>query len=96
VTLIHQHPDWRHLRIEGHADEQGEEAWNVTLSQRRAAQVRHVLIELGLSADILVSEGYGSSRPRMEGESEEAYRANRRVEIIVQPTVTVPAPGGSP
>ena len=85
VTLIHQHPEWQHLRIEGHADEQGEEAWNVELSQRRAAQVRHVLIELGVAPDMLVSEGYGSSRPRAEGESEEAYRANRRVEIIVEP-----------
>jgi outer membrane protein OmpA-like peptidoglycan-associated protein len=85
VTLIHQHPEWRHLRIEGHADEQGEEEWNVELSQRRAAQVMRVLVELGARADMLESEGYGSSRPRMGGDSEEAYRANRRVEIIVEP-----------
>lgn len=83
ATLIHQHPEWAQLRIEGHADEQGEEAWNVELSQRRAAQVRAYLVTLGVPASLLVSEGYGSSRPRMAGESAEAYQANRRVEVIV-------------
>jgi outer membrane protein OmpA-like peptidoglycan-associated protein len=88
VALIRQHPEWVHLRVEGHADEQGEEEWNVELSRRRAHQVRRVLIELGAPETLLDAEGYGSSRPRVEGDSEEAYRANRRVEIVVTERAT--------
>lgn len=83
VTLIQQHPEWALLRVEGHADQQGEEEWNVELSQERARRVREALVELGVPDAELTSEGYGSSRPRVEGTTDEAYEANRRVEIVV-------------
>lgn len=83
ANLLQQHPEWVQLRVEGHADQQGEEDWNVELSRRRAARVREALEALGVAGSRLVSEGYGSSRPRVEGSSEEAFQANRRVEIVV-------------
>jgi outer membrane protein OmpA-like peptidoglycan-associated protein len=83
VTLIQQHPEWALLRVEGHADAQGEEEWNLELSRERARRVREALIELGVPEAELTSEGYGSSHPRVEGTTEEAYQANRRVEIVV-------------
>lgn len=83
VTLWRQHPDWVLVRIEGHADAQGEEPWNLQLSQRRAERVVAALIALGMPAEMFTAEGFGSSHPRVEGATEEAYEANRRVEFVV-------------
>jgi outer membrane protein OmpA-like peptidoglycan-associated protein len=83
VTLWRQHPDWVLVRIEGHADAQGEEQWNLELSQRRAERVVAALVELGMPAAMFTAEGFGSSHPRVEGTTEAAYQANRRVEFVV-------------
>ncbi len=69
------------LRIEGHASATGGEAINLPLSQKRAAAVREALVEAGVDAEQLVSEGYGSSQP-IEG-TKATDRVNQRVEAVV-------------
>ncbi|MEV7006395.1 OmpA family protein [Streptosporangium sp. NPDC051022] len=76
------------VRIEGHTDDQGDDAYNDALSLRRAQAVRQAL--RGTLADTdtsLRATGFGESRPRLpnvvDGRPVEANRAkNRRVEII--------------
>ncbi len=83
VALWQQHPEWSKVRIEGHADVRGDAAFNLELSERRAANVRAALIHLGFPADMMVSEGFGASRLLTTGTSEDDHRTNRRVEFVV-------------
>ncbi|MDP3516324.1 MAG: OmpA family protein [Pseudohongiella sp.] len=66
--------------VEGHTDSAGTDAYNQSLSERRAAAVRQVLIErFGVSAARVSSVGYGESRPVTSNESAEGRAQNRRV-----------------
>ncbi|MEM1417948.1 MAG: OmpA family protein, partial [Myxococcota bacterium] len=83
VALVRQHPDWMKMRIEGHADVRGDQAYNQELSERRARNVERALVAAGLPEDLLESVGFGSSRPRDLRRSEEAHARNRRVEFVL-------------
>lgn len=83
VELWRQHPEWARVRVEGHADARGDVGFNQELSERRARRVRDVLVELGMPIDLIEVVGYGASRPRDPGTTEEAYQRNRRVEFVV-------------
>lgn len=83
VTLHEQHPEWVSVRVEGHADARGDAAFNQDLSERRAQNVREALVELGISASLIDSVGYGATRLRDLRENEEAHQRNRRVEFVV-------------
>jgi outer membrane protein OmpA-like peptidoglycan-associated protein len=83
VKLIRQHPEWALLRVEGHADKRGVERFNQELSERRARNVRKVMIELGVPAEQIESAGFGSTRLRDRRGGEEADQRNRRVEFVV-------------
>jgi peptidoglycan-associated lipoprotein len=69
------------VRLEGHADERGTEEYNLQLSQRRAASAKKYLVDLGCSTKKLDTIGYGKNRPAVEGHTEAAWAANRRVEL---------------
>jgi outer membrane protein OmpA-like peptidoglycan-associated protein len=83
VKLYKQHPEWMKIRIEGHADQRGNEAFNQELSERRANNVMRQLVERGIPQTMIESAGYGSKQPRDKREQEDAYHRNRRVEFVV-------------
>ena len=67
--------------IEGHTDNVGEDAYNLSLSKARAKTVMNYFVSKGIVASRITSEGYGESKP-IAGNDTEAGRANnRRVEI---------------
>ncbi len=70
------------IRIEGHTDASGDPAINYQLSQLRAQTVRDFLVNGGLDADRFDIQGFGATRPLVDGDSVEAKRANRRVEFV--------------
>ncbi|MER6576135.1 OmpA family protein [Nonomuraea sp. NPDC001023] len=76
------------VRIEGHTDDQGSDAYNLALSRRRAQAVRAALGPLLGGGNVtLRAAGYGERRPKLpnlvEGKPVERNRAkNRRVEIV--------------
>jgi len=70
------------LRLEGHADETGSREYNIGLGERRAQAVRQILLLQGASTTQLETVSYGEERPAVIGSDEEAYRLNRRVELI--------------
>lgn len=75
------------LTIVGHTDDVADDAYNQSLSERRAEAVRARLESLtDLSRFTVSSLGRGESEPRAEGTSPEARQANRRVELLVEPT----------
>ena len=75
------------IYIYGHTDDQGDAAYNQTLSERRADSVRAYLEEAGVPEEILEAKGFGKASPRVRGTSKEARRKNRRVEIGIVDTV---------
>jgi len=83
VNLQRQHPEWISVRVEGHADARGNAEFNQDLSERRAANVREALVELGIGADLITSVGHGATRLRDMRETEDAHQRNRRVEFVV-------------
>jgi outer membrane protein OmpA-like peptidoglycan-associated protein len=83
VRLQQQHPEWKKVRIEGHADVRGDESFNIALSQRRAANVRDALIKRGMNPELVIAEGYGSSQPLSQGTEDKDHQMNRRVEFVV-------------
>ena len=71
------------LFLAGHADKRGTPEYNRALGERRALAVREYLVGLGLPAQALFTNSYGSDRPAVDGDTEEAFAKNRRVEIGV-------------
>ncbi len=71
------------LRIEGHTDNEGDAAFNMLLSRRRAEAVRDALVVRGFPADRLTVEGVGDRRPAADNSSETGRAQNRRIEIRV-------------
>jgi outer membrane protein OmpA-like peptidoglycan-associated protein len=77
-------PGVKRIRVEGHTDDTGPEDINQRLSQQRAEAVRNYIIRKGVNADRLTAKGYGESRPRASGTSEEARARNRRVQFVIE------------
>jgi outer membrane protein OmpA-like peptidoglycan-associated protein len=69
------------ISVNGHTDDVGSDAYNLKLSERRAAAVRDYLIKAGLPADIVSVEAHGKSVPLVPGTSDAARAKNRRVEL---------------
>jgi outer membrane protein OmpA-like peptidoglycan-associated protein len=69
------------LLIEGHTDNAGLPASNVTLSELRATAVRDALVKLGVNASLLTAKGYGQEKPIVENTTPINMAKNRRIEI---------------
>jgi len=94
VTAMKNMPEIRLLEIQGHTDERGDDAYNLDLSDRRAAAVVTYLVDHGIDSARLQSHGYGETRPVDKGHDEHAWAKNRRVEFIILDRVA-PAHGPS-
>ncbi|MBW2272409.1 MAG: OmpA family protein [Deltaproteobacteria bacterium] len=71
------------VTIEGHADERGDEEYNLALGERRANAARRYLVNLGVSGSRLRIVSYGESKPAVKGHDEAAWKWNRRNEFRV-------------
>jgi outer membrane protein OmpA-like peptidoglycan-associated protein len=84
AKVLKEHPEIRRMEIQGHTDLRGPAGYNLTLSQRRAEQVKRYLVSVhGVEADRLTAKGYGESAPMIAASDKEADEANRRVEFHV-------------
>ena len=72
------------IRLEGHADERATDLYNIELAARRAAAVRTLLDEEGLAAASVTSSAFGEALPADPGSNAEAWRENRRVEVVLE------------
>jgi outer membrane protein OmpA-like peptidoglycan-associated protein len=80
--MLQEHSDLR-LLIEGHTDDQGDNASNQDLSERRAASVRSYLVsEYGIDGGRLESKGFGETKPVSPNGTPEGRQNNRRVELV--------------
>ena len=99
ASQLSQYPDGGTLSIVGHTDDVQDDAYNQTLSEKRANAVKTRLEQLtSLDKWQTSVSGKGESEPKINDTSDEARAANRRVEITLTPTGgtttknTTPAP----
>jgi outer membrane protein OmpA-like peptidoglycan-associated protein len=71
------------ILIEGHTDSTGEEAYNQTLSERRANSVSNYLKSNGVTGSRITTVGYGENQPIASNETEAGRSQNRRVEVAI-------------
>jgi peptidoglycan-associated lipoprotein len=82
ASWLQQYPDVG-IQIEGHADERGTREYNISLSARRATNVRNFLIAQGVSAKRVSSIAYGKERPAQLCDAEECWSQNRRAVTVI-------------
>jgi outer membrane protein OmpA-like peptidoglycan-associated protein len=71
------------VRIEGHTDSRGNDAYNMNLSQRRAESVKTYLVGQSVAADRMQPQGFGETQPIADNRTEQGRAQNRRVEFII-------------
>ncbi len=80
--MLKDHPDLNIL-IEGHTDNVGDDASNMSLSERRAAAVSaHLTANYSVDAARLQSKGFGETKPVAGNDTAEGRQNNRRVELV--------------
>ncbi|MCU1751393.1 OmpA family protein [Pseudomonas sp. 6D_7.1_Bac1] len=75
--------DIERVRIDGHTDGSGKEAYNQQLSLRRAKSVSQVLIRVGMREENVQLRGLGSNEPVASNTTTAGRTENRRVSIVV-------------
>jgi outer membrane protein OmpA-like peptidoglycan-associated protein len=84
ATLIRAHPQSR-VRLEGHTDSVGKDAYNQALSERRAQSVARWLVEREhLDGSKFVAKGFGKSKPVASNDTEAGRQKNRRLEAVIE------------
>ena len=79
-----KHPEIKRVRIEGHTDNQGDAAHNLSLSRKRANNIMKYLVETaGVEAKRLAAEGYGNTKPVANNDTDEGRAKNRRVVFVI-------------
>ncbi|WP_298394490.1 OmpA family protein [Sphingobium sp.] len=84
ASVLAQYPK-TYIDVLGHTDSDGSDAYNQTLSERRAQSVADYLVSKGVQSARLATRGYGESQPIASNATEEGKAANRRVEIKIAP-----------
>ncbi len=85
VARVMNKYDKTFLTIEGHTDSSGDDAYNMTLSEKRAQSVRNFLQRQGVNGQRLEVTGYGETQPIASNDTSSARSQNRRVEINIVP-----------
>lgn len=72
------------IRVEGHTDSSGDDAYNLSLSQRRAQAIVSALKKAGVASGALAAQGLGKAKPIAPNDTEENMAKNRRIEFVVE------------
>ncbi|MGZ3422021.1 MAG: OmpA family protein [Polyangiales bacterium] len=83
ATFLNAQKGIEYVEITGHADRRGAEGYNIKLSEARAEAVRAALVFRGVPAKLLRTKGYGVYCPLDDGDGENAFAKNRRVQFAI-------------
>lgn len=82
VTILKEYPD-TNIEVQGHTDSKGTDAYNQSLSERRAGVVASYLRSRGLSSSRVITRGYGETAPVASNDSDAGRSQNRRVNFLI-------------
>ena len=77
-----------HIMVRTYTDSRGSDAFNLSLSNRRARALEALLIDRGISSDVIFAEGMGEKNPVADNETKAGQAINRRAEFIFTLTGT--------
>ena len=83
AATLQGNPSIQLIEVQGHTDERGNDAYNLDLSDKRAAAVKKYLIDKGVEENRLESQGYGETQPIDRRSNEAAWAKNRRVAFLI-------------
>ncbi len=98
AKTLKDHPEIKHVRVEGHTDNQGNAGYNKGLSQQRANSVMAALVKRGIDKKRMEAKGWGQEKPIAPNDTEVGRQDNRRVEFHITEdgkpgdTTTTPPP----
>jgi OOP family OmpA-OmpF porin len=81
--VLNKRPDITLLRIEGHTDGQGAEAFNQKVTEDRAMAIARWLVANGIDCHRLVPVGFGETKPIADNSTAEGRAQNRRTELVM-------------
>jgi len=84
ASILQQYPQTT-IRIAGHTDSTGPEAYNQQLSERRAMSVKNALSGMGVNPMRMTPIGFGETQPVADNSTVYGRQLNRRVEITITP-----------
>jgi len=84
AEILNKYPDTT-IKVVGYTDSTGTDAYNLTLSEQRAAAVKNALQVKGVSASRMTVIGMGKSNPVADNNTPEGRQLNRRVNIVIEP-----------
>ncbi len=82
IELLNKNPQ-RKIEIGGHTDDVGDDASNLSLSQRRAEAVKDYLVKNGVAESRVQAKGYGETQPQVPNDSDINRAKNSRTEFLV-------------
>ncbi|MFO7658716.1 MAG: OmpA family protein [Bacteroidales bacterium] len=82
VKVLNGYPD-TDIELQGHTDSKGSEAYNQSLSERRASTVSAYLNNKGISNNRVTIKGFGETMPKYNNETASGRAENRRVEFLI-------------
>lgn len=82
VTVLNGFPD-TDIEVQGHTDNKGSDAYNQTLSEKRAGVVSGYLSGKGISHSRLNIRGFGENSPKYSNNTKDGQMQNRRVEFLI-------------
>lgn len=86
LQTLYEYMKWKdssRIEVGGHTDNVGNDFDNLTLSQKRADNVKAWLVQKGINASRIIAKGYGASTPVADNNTDEGRGKNRRTEVRI-------------
>jgi len=82
INVLNKYPD-TDIKVLGHTDNKGTDAYNLALSERRANSVSGYLRNHGINSGRISTKGMGENDPIASNDTEDGRAQNRRVEFVI-------------
>jgi outer membrane protein OmpA-like peptidoglycan-associated protein len=85
VSIVVKEYDKTIIEVTGHTDSTGSDAYNQTLSEKRAGSVGDYIKGQGINPQRVLTQGFGEQLPKADNSTPAGREQNRRVELRLVP-----------
>lgn len=82
VKYLLEHPEIK-VELQGNCDERGTNEYNMALGEKRALEVKKILIKLGVEENRINTLSFGEEKPLCTESTEDCWALNRRVDFVI-------------